>query len=67
MTEPCPSGKRQYATEALAHKFRRFTVSGNIKRGRIGTPDKVLNVYQCRRCSLWHVGHSRIEPKVDGE
>ena len=65
MTEECPTGKRQYNTEEKAHKFRRYTALGNIKKGIIGRDDRALNVYKCRRCNLWHVGHSMVGESSD--
>lgn len=54
----CPSGKRQYDTADKAHKYRRLTVSTNIKAGRFH--HGALNVYRCTRCPHWHVGHVTV-------
>lgn len=54
--DACVTGKRTYETAHLAHKFRRLTVQNNIRRGLINKG--ALNVYQCKRCNGWHVGHN---------
>lgn len=57
----CPSGKRGHPTEAYAHKVRRGTVLTNAKNGKIY--EGALNVYRCKQCDQWHVGHTRIEKR----
>src|SRR5258708_31005862 len=53
--QPCPaSGKQQYATWAEASAAVR-----EMRKQPIGKKDlRHLNVFQCRECGKFHVGHS---------
>lgn len=50
--------KRQFINEAAAHEARRATASQNIKIGKIGPSARVLNIYKCKHCGFFHVGHT---------
>jgi len=53
-------GKRQYPDEKSAHYARRLMVAKNIKNGVIGSPRRAMQVYKCKSCNFYHVGHSDI-------
>lgn len=44
----CPSGKIPYRSKVAAERGQ----AGLKKQGRIG-----LQVYECRECQYWHLGH----------
>lgn len=48
--------KRRYSTPGAAEAAMRSLIRRELHRPELGT----LNVYQCRRCLAWHVGHTDV-------
>ena len=47
--------KHRHSTSGAAEAAMRSLIRRGLHSRELGT----LNVYQCRRCLAWHVGHTR--------
>jgi hypothetical protein len=56
---PRCNGHKLYATRALAEDAMAKTIAQEKSHGRHGKSHKRLNVFHCRECGQYHVGHGK--------